>query len=100
MHVLRTLRRCLSRGCSGTDSGFRTRQLYARGTDLGPADARGRTAADALSVLTMIDAAFFWVFAFMTLAGGILTISVRNAVHCAVWLIVSLQGTAGLFLLQ
>ena len=48
----------------------------------------------------MIDAAFFWVFAFMTLAGGILTISVRNAVHCAVWLIVSLLGTAGLFLLQ
>jgi NADH-quinone oxidoreductase subunit J len=40
------------------------------------------------------------VFAFMTLAGGILTISVRNAVHCAVWLIVSLLGTAGLFLLQ
>ena len=48
----------------------------------------------------MIDAAFFWVFAFMTIAGGILTISVRNAVHCAVWLIVSLLGTAGLFLLQ
>jgi len=48
----------------------------------------------------MIDAAFFWVFAFMTLAGGILTISVRNAVHCAVWLIVSLLGTAGLFPLQ
>lgn len=36
----------------------------------------------------------------MTLFGAALTVTVRNAVHCAVWLIVSLLGTAGLFLLQ
>lgn len=46
------------------------------------------------------DALFFWIFALITLAGGLLTVITRNAVHCAVWLIVSLLGTAGLFLLQ
>lgn len=46
------------------------------------------------------DAAFFWIFAFITLAGAVLTVISRSAVHCAVWLIASLMGTAGLFLLQ
>ena len=35
----------------------------------------------------------------MVLAGAVLTVSLRNAVHCAVALIVSLLGTAGLYLL-
>ncbi|MCX6594419.1 MAG: NADH-quinone oxidoreductase subunit J [Acidobacteria bacterium] len=47
-----------------------------------------------------MDAAFFWIFAVMVLAGAVLTVSLRNAVHCAVALIVSLLGTAGLYLLQ
>lgn len=47
-----------------------------------------------------MDATFFWIFAVMVLAGAVLTVSLRNAVHCAVALIVSLLGTAGLYLLQ
>ncbi len=47
-----------------------------------------------------LDAVFFWAFALLTLGGGVLTILSRSAVHSAVWLIVSLLGTAGLFLLQ
>ena len=48
----------------------------------------------------MVDALFFYAFALMTLAGGILTITRRSAVHSALWLIVALAGTAGLFLLR
>src|SRR5438270_13756518 len=36
----------------------------------------------------------------MTLVGAVLTITRRNAVHSAIWLIVSLLGVAGLYLLQ
>jgi NADH-quinone oxidoreductase subunit J len=48
----------------------------------------------------MLDTALFYIFAAMTLAGAILTITRRNAVHCAISLIVSLLGVAGLYLLQ
>ena len=48
----------------------------------------------------MLDTIFFYVFAVMTLTGGILTITRRNAVHSAIALIVSLLGVAGLYLLQ
>jgi len=48
----------------------------------------------------VIDTAFFYVFAFLALGGGVLTITSRSAVHSALWLIVSLLGAAGLFLLQ
>ncbi len=47
-----------------------------------------------------LDTAFFYFFAALTLAGGILTVTRRNAVHSAISLIVSLIGVAGLFLLQ
>jgi len=47
-----------------------------------------------------MDALFFAAFAALTLGGAVLTVAARNAVHSAVWLIVSLLGTAGLFLLQ
>ncbi len=47
-----------------------------------------------------IDTALFYFFAFLTLAGGVLTITRRSAVHSAISLIVSLIGVAGLFLLQ
>jgi NADH-quinone oxidoreductase subunit J len=48
----------------------------------------------------MLDTVLFYSFALLTLVGAILTISLRNAVHCAVALITSLAGVAGLFLLQ
>ena len=48
----------------------------------------------------MIDAVFFYTFALLALGGGILTITRPNAVHSAIWLIVSLLGVAGLYLLQ
>jgi NADH-quinone oxidoreductase subunit J len=48
----------------------------------------------------MLDAVFFYSFALLTLGGAVLTITRRNAVHSAIWLIVSLLGVAGLYLMQ
>ncbi len=48
----------------------------------------------------MLDTIFFYFFALLTLGGGVLTITRRNAIHSAISLIVSLVGVAGLFLLQ
>jgi NADH-quinone oxidoreductase subunit J len=48
----------------------------------------------------LMDTVFFYSFAAMTLIGGLLTITRRNAVHSAISLIVSLMGVAGLYLLQ
>ena len=42
--------------------------------------------------------AFFYVFAALTLIGGLLTISLRNPVHCAIGLLLSLFGAGGIFL--
>lgn len=50
--------------------------------------------------MEMIETVFFYVFALLTLAGAVLTVTRRNAVHSAMWLIVSLGGVAGLYLLQ
>jgi len=47
-----------------------------------------------------IDTLFFYLFALITLAGAVLTVTRRNAVHSAVSLILALIGVAGLFLLQ
>lgn len=47
-----------------------------------------------------MDSAFFYAFALLVLAGGLLTVTLRNPVHCAIGLMLSLVGTAGLFLLQ
>ena len=47
-----------------------------------------------------LDSWFFYAFAALTLAGAILTVSLRSPVHCAIGLMASLIGTAGLFLLQ
>lgn len=46
-----------------------------------------------------IEAGLFYLFALLTLTGGILTVTRRSAVLAAVWLTVSLLGVAGLFLL-
>jgi NADH-quinone oxidoreductase subunit J len=48
----------------------------------------------------MIETLFFYAFALLTLGGAVLTITRRSAVHSAIWLIVSLAGVAGLYLLQ
>ena len=48
----------------------------------------------------LIDTVLFYIFALLTLGGGVLTITRRNAVHSAISLIVSLLGVAGLYLLQ
>lgn len=48
----------------------------------------------------MIDTVFFYAFAALTLVGAIFTVTLRNAVHCAISLIASLAGVAGLYLLQ
>jgi NADH-quinone oxidoreductase subunit J len=48
----------------------------------------------------MTETLFFYTFALMTLGGAVLTVTRKSAVHSAMWLIVSLAGVAGLFLLQ
>jgi NADH-quinone oxidoreductase subunit J len=47
-----------------------------------------------------LDVLFFYAFALLTLGGGIVTITRRNAVQSAIALIVSLTGVAGLYLMQ
>lgn len=47
----------------------------------------------------MIETVLFYIFATLTLGGGVLTITRRSAVLAAVWLTVALLGVAGLFLL-
>lgn len=48
----------------------------------------------------LLNTVFFYAFAALALLGAVLTIVRPNVVHCAVWLIVSLLGVAGLYLLQ
>lgn len=48
----------------------------------------------------MTDTILFYAFALLTLAGAVLTVTRRSAVHSAISLIVSLAGVAGLYLLQ
>ena len=48
----------------------------------------------------MLDTALFYIFAALALGGGILTVTRRSPVHSALWLITSLLGVAGLYLLQ
>lgn len=48
----------------------------------------------------IIGTALFYFFSLLTLAGAILTVALRNVVLNGVWLIISLLGVAGLFLLQ
>ena len=47
-----------------------------------------------------LDILFFWLFALVTLAGALGTVTFRNPVHCAAGLTASLIGVAGIFLLQ
>ena len=48
----------------------------------------------------MLDSFFFWAFATLVLGGALFTVTLRNPVHCAISLIVSLCGVAGIFLLE
>ena len=47
-----------------------------------------------------LDSVLFYAFAALILISAVLTITRRNVVHCAIWLIGALLGVAGLFLLQ
>ena len=47
---------------------------------------------------TVLESLFFYVLSGIILGGAILTITRRNAVHSAIWLIATLIGVAGLFL--
>ena len=47
---------------------------------------------------TVLQGVFFYLLATIILGGAILTITRRNAVHSAIWLIVTLIGVAGLYL--
>lgn len=47
-----------------------------------------------------MDAALFYIFAAITLAGALATVTRRNPVHSALGLILSLLGVAGIFLLE
>ena len=46
----------------------------------------------------MADMVFFYIFAAIILGGAVLTITRRNAVHSAIFLITTLLGIAGLYL--
>ena len=48
--------------------------------------------------MTLADA-FFYVFAFMTVAAAMLVITARNPVHAVLWLILAFFNAAGLFVL-
>ena len=72
---------------------------YTReGADLGPADARGRARAHSIQMLTIRLCSTS--SRLLVLGGAVLTITRRNAVHSAIFLIMSLIGVAGLYLLQ
>lgn len=47
---------------------------------------------------TVLPNTFFYILAGVILGGGIITITRRNAVHAAIWLVVTLLGVAGLYL--
>ena len=47
---------------------------------------------------TILESLFFYLLAGIILGGAILTITRRNAVHSAIWLVVTLIGVAGLYL--
>ncbi len=48
----------------------------------------------------MLDTILFYLFGLLAVGGGLLTITRRSPVHSAIWLITSLLGVAGLYLLQ
>jgi NADH-quinone oxidoreductase subunit J len=46
----------------------------------------------------MLDSVLFYLFAGLAVASAVLTVTRRNAVHSAIFLITSLLATAGIFL--
>jgi NADH-quinone oxidoreductase subunit J len=47
---------------------------------------------------TVLESLFFYILAGIILGGAVLTITRRNAVHSAIWLVFTLIGVAGLYL--
>ena len=50
-------------------------------------------------MLNGLEAVFFYLFAFVAVAGGFMVISARNPVHSVLFLILTFVNAAGLFLL-
>ncbi|MBS0243681.1 MAG: NADH-quinone oxidoreductase subunit J [Proteobacteria bacterium] len=46
-----------------------------------------------------IEAFFFYLFSFLTVASGVMVITARNPVHAVLWLILAFFNAAGLFVL-
>lgn len=46
-----------------------------------------------------LQAFFFYLFSFMTIASGVMVITARNPVHAVLWLILAFFNAAGLFVL-
>src|SRR5690606_36123408 len=51
-------------------------------------------------MLTGIEAAFFYLFAFVSVAAAFMVIAARNPVHSVLYLILTFFNAAGLFLLS
>ena len=47
---------------------------------------------------TVLESLFFYILSGIILGGAVLTITRRNAVHSAIWLVFTLIGVAGLYL--
>ncbi|NQT38426.1 MAG: NADH-quinone oxidoreductase subunit J [Planctomycetes bacterium] len=69
------------------------------GVALGSA-AGGLLASQLHGVGDWVDSSLFAIFAAVTLVAAVATVTMRNPVYCAVWLALSLLGTAALLFLQ
>src|SRR5690606_36709612 len=70
----------------------------------GAADEKGAGGAtpfdyNGVIKLTRIEAAFFYLFAFVSVAAAFMVIAARNPVHSVLYLILTFFNAAGLFLL-
>ncbi len=74
----------------------------ARGRWIGTvlaAVALGLWASQLPSLRGWVDSSLFYILAGVTLVSAVATVTLRNAIYCAIWFGMSLLGTAGLFLL-
>ena len=73
----------------------------ARAGGVGPQQPKLRRAAGMIGVpmLNGLEAAFFYLFAFVAVAAGFMVISARNPVHSVLFLILTFVNAAGLFML-
>ena len=100
LHVLRSLRRCVSDALPGTDAGIRTEPVRTPGHEAGPAEAgRGRSAGGLYESRPMsVELVLFYIFAAIAVVSAIFVITQKNVVHSAVSLAATLLSVAGIFL--